>query len=184
MKDIWTQINENIVFQGGPFQLADIKSSDLLRLQPYGIQISADGLRPVLLLRDEKNEHTMPVTLNPLEAGVAITQSNKSIAPTSPHKVTELLLETLKIKFESCIFVEIKGPHLLVDLKLFNHPTHKNLRVRADEAMSLCLHLGTPIFATADFMARTRVMSAQLDGTSKEFMAKTELLTKNHKYMM
>lgn len=161
-----------------------VLDKDLLKLQPYGLQVSADGLRPLLLLRDEKNEHTMPVGLNPLEAGVALAQSNKTIAPTSPHKVMELLLESLKLKIESCVFVEVRGVQLIVELKVVGRSKLSLLKVRADEAMSLCLHLNVPIYATAEYMSQARVINVKTEGQMKDLLANPELFSKNHKYIM
>ena len=179
-----TPLADQIFFLGGPFAPEKVNEKDLLKLSAYGIQLSADGLRPVLLLRDEKHEHTMPVMLNPLEAGVALTQSNKNIAPTTPHKVTEALLESLQITFEACVFMELQGGHQYVHLRMKNHPSRDYLRVRADEAMSLCLYFNVPMFATADYMARSRVLTAQAEGAFKGLLAHPEVFAKTHKFIM
>jgi len=178
------QPNNQFIF---PLQNSDefhMDDRDLLKLVPFGIQLSADGMRPVLILKDEKGEHTMPVPLNPLEAGIALTQSNKAIAPTTAHRVTELLLEALNIKIEQCVFAELKGSYQYVRLVVSGHPELKFLKVRADEAMSLCLHLNVPMYATASFMARSRVLTAEMTGVMKGVMANPEVLAKTHKYVM
>jgi len=166
---------------GDEFQMDD---RDLLKLIPFGIQLSADGMRPVLILKDEKAEHSMPVPLNPLEAGIALTQSNKTIAPATAHRVTEVLFEALNIKIQQCVFVELKGAYQYVHLILTGHPAVKLIKVRADEAMSLCLHLNVPIYATASFMARSRVLTSEMTGIMKGVVANPEIMAKTHKYVM
>jgi hypothetical protein len=157
---------------------------DLIRLKAYGLSMSDDFARPFLLLKDEKHDYTLPVAVNPLEAGVALSQANKSVAPTTPHKFTELLLESLQIQIEKCVFVEIKGHFQYVELTLKNHPSKKSLKVRADEAMSLCLHLDIPMYASKEYVARSRVMNAEMDGVSQDLKAHPSLLQKNHPYIM
>lgn len=157
---------------------------DLIRLRAYGLSVSDDFARPFLLLKDEKHDYTLPVAVNPLEAGVALTQANKSVAPTTPHKFTQLLMESLNVQIEKCVFVEIKGHFQYVRLFLKNHPTETSLKVRADEAMSLCLHLDIPLYASKEFMARSRVMNAEMDGMSQDLKAHPSLLQKSHPYIM
>lgn len=176
--------SSNFQYQSDAFFEFNTNDQDLIKLIPFGVQLSADGLRPLLILKDEKGESTMPVTLNALEAGVALTQSNKNIAPTTPHRVTELLLESLNLKIESCVFIEIKGAYQYVQLKLSGHPTVKFIKVRADEAMSFCLHFNVPLFATKDFMARSRVLTAEQVGVAKGILANPEVLNKTHRYVM
>jgi hypothetical protein len=162
----------------------NLNDQDLVKLIPYGVQLAPDGVRPMLLLKDEKGELTLPVALNPLEAGVTLTQSNKSIAPVTPHRVTEILMEGLNISPESCLFVEIRGSHQYVRLNIKGHPDLKFIKVRADEAMSFCLHFNVPIFATKSYIARSRVLVADTQGQAQGILANPQILTKNHKYMM
>ncbi len=156
----------------------------MIKLIPYGIQIAPDGHRPMLLLKDEKGELTLPVALNPLEAGVTLTQSNKSIAPVTPHKVTQILMEGLNLNFESCIFVELKGAHQYVRLNINGHPDLKFIKVRADEAMSFCLHFNVPMYASRNYIARSRVLTTDNRNKMQQIMENPDLLVKNHKYVM
>jgi hypothetical protein len=52
---------------------------------------------------------------------------------------------------------------------LSGHPKTNSIKLRADEAMSLCLHLGTPIFATKNFIGRSRVMNAEVQSNQSGF---------------
>jgi len=159
-------------------------SEDLVELFPFGVSIANEIQRPFLLLKDKKEELTLPVAINPLEAGVTLTQSSQQLIPTTPHKFAELLLESLDIKIEKCIFSEIKGHYQYVRLYLENHPRYGSLRLRADEAMSLCLHMKTPIFATRAFIQKSKVMSAEIEGLSKGLEGHRALFANHHPYLM
>ncbi|WP_413587559.1 bifunctional nuclease family protein [Bdellovibrio sp. HCB274] len=139
---------------------------DLVQLFPYGLSVTGDISRPFLLLKDESHAHTLPVAVSPIEAGVALSQTNKSIAESTPHKFTELLMQSLGIEVRQAVFVEIKGANQYVRLYLTGHPKTNSIKVRADEAMSLCLHLGTPIFATRNYIGRSKVMNAAVESNS------------------
>jgi bifunctional DNase/RNase len=146
------------------------KNRSWIKLLPYAVQMSADGRRPILILKDHSGTHSLPVPLNPLEAGIALTQSNKSIAPLSPHKVTESLLQSLKIQFSSCVFSEIKGSYQYVTLTMKKDKSKTEvgpLKVRADEAMSFCLHFNIPLYATQTFMDRSRTLAFEVQDSSQ-----------------
>jgi hypothetical protein len=178
------KLDSHIVFSADLSEETPFLEKDLIRLRPYGLSVSTDFARPFLLLKDENHDYTLPVAINPLEAGVALTQANKSVAPTTPHRFTEVLLESLQMQIERCVFVEIKGHFQFVRLFLKNHPTQKTLKVRADEAMSLCLHLDIPIYASKEYIAKSRVMNAEMDGVSADIKAHPSIMQKNHPYVM
>lgn len=173
-----------VVFQSQHFEEHKISDDDLIRLFPYGLSLNQDPSRPMLILRDEKSQHTLPVFVSQIEAGVALQQSNLQTSPTTPHKVTELLLESLHIKIEKCVFTAIKDHHQYVRLFFDGHPRNGSLKVKAEEAMSLCLHLNVPIFATKKFMNRSRVMSAELEGLTQGLKLNPAILMKTHEYLI
>lgn len=174
----------NFVFSTELLEKTSFVEKDLIRLKVYGLSVNNDFARPFLLLKDEAHEYTLPVAVNPLEAGVALSQANKAVAPTTPHRFTEALMESMHMQVEKCIFVEIKGHYQYVRIYLKNHPTQKSLKLRADEVMSLCLHLDIPIYASKEYIDKSRVMSADLAEASADLKAHPGLLQKNHPYIM
>lgn len=173
-----------IVFQSEHFEEHKISEKDLIRLHPYGLSLNQDPSRPILLLRDDLSQHTLPVFLTPIEAGVTMQQSSLQSLPTTPHKVTELLLESLNIKIEKCVFVAIKDHHQYVRIYFENHPSQGSIKVKAEEAMSLCLHMNAPIYATKKFMNKSRVMSAEIEGLSQGLKLNPAVMMKTHEYLI
>lgn len=157
---------------------------DLVQLFPFGISISDDINRPFLLLKDEKHEHTLPVSIAPIEAGVTLSQNNKAKAPVTPHRFTELLLQSLNIKILQCVFVEIKGNSQYVRLYMAGHPYTNSIKLKADEAMSLCLQLDIPIFASKKFISKSKILGSELEGVKQGLNVNPNLLTNNHPYIM
>lgn len=178
------KVDSQIVFSDSILEEKNFVEKDLVRLRPYGLSVSTDFARPFLLLKDEEHKYTLPVAVNPLEAGVALSQANKAVAPTTPHRFTELLLETLHMQIEKCVFVELKGHFQFVRLFMKNHPTQDSIKIRADEVMSLCLHLDIPIYASKEYIAKSRVMNAEMDGVSADIKAHPGIIQKNHPYIM
>lgn len=178
------KVDSQFVFSAELPEEKSFVEKELIRLKAYGLSVSTDFARPFLLLKDDDHQYTLPVAVNPLEAGVALSQANKSVAPTTPHRFTQVLLDSLHMHIEKCVFVEIKGHYQFVRLYLKNHPTQETLKLRADEAMSLCLHLDIPIYASKEYIAKSRVMNAEMDGVSADIKAHPSILQKNHPYIM
>ena len=181
--DLNQMLSGNIFFQSSGDE-ETFHQDELILLKPFGISLSTDPHQPFLLLKDERQELTLPVAINPLEAGVTLSHSNKSVAPTSPYKFTGELLKSLNIELKQCVFVQIKGPVQFVRVYLTGHPTTNSLKLRADEAMSLCLHFSVPIFATKAFINKSKLMNAQIEGLTKGLLKNHKLFVKNHPYVM
>lgn len=136
---------------------------DLIQLLPYGLSMTTDAARPVLLLRDEAHAYTLPVALSPIEAGISLSQSNKLLRESSPHKFAATLMSSLGIDIKQAVFVEIKGADQYLRLYMSGHPRMSSVKLRAEEVMSLCLYLDVPLYATKNFIGRSRVMAATLE---------------------
>lgn len=68
-----------IIFSQPSQEEESFHQNDLVRLFPYGLSVSTDAMRPFLLLKDEAHQYTLPVAVSPIDAGVALSQSDKEI---------------------------------------------------------------------------------------------------------
>lgn len=138
----------------------DFYESDLVELKPFGLSLTNEMSRPFMIFKDLKTEEmTLPVPLTPIEAGVTLAQSTVNQVPISPHRFLEMMLSSLDIKIEKCVFMEIKGLNQSVRLFMNGHPKYNSLKIKASEAISLCLHLKVPFFATREFIKKSKQMS-------------------------
>ena len=170
MKEVldFENFKAQIVFANETQEEETFHQSELVQLFPYGLSVSTDATRPFLLLKDEGHQYTLPVAVSAIDAGVALSQSNRMILESSPHKFTGVLLNSLGIEIKQAVFVEIKGAHQYLRLYISGHPQTNSVKLRADEAMSLCLYLGVPLFATKGFIGRSRVMNAETEGAAQK----------------
>lgn len=178
------EMRPDFLFSKPQDERVDFDEKDLIELMPYGLSLTNDASRPFLILKDKTGEYTLPVGINQLEAGVTLTQSAHSAPPVTLHKFSETLLSSLNIKLERCVFVEIKGVHQYVRVYMENHPMYSSLKFRADEVMSLCIHLKIPIFATKNYILRSKDMSAEVVGIARGLAENPLSLIKPHQYLM
>lgn len=177
-------INPDFLFSKPQDERVDFDDKDLILLKPYGLSLSNEASRPFLILKDASGEYILPVAINQLEAGVTLTQSSNASAPVTMHKFSEALLTSLDIKIERAVFVEIKGVHQFVRVYMNNHPMYQSMKFRADEVMSLCIHMKIPIFATKAYINKSKVMSAEIVGIAKGLQDNPSLLNRHHTYLM
>lgn len=184
MKDIldFNHLKAQVIFAQQSDEEETFHQKDLVRLFPYGLSVTTDVSRPLLLLKDEAHQYTLPVAVSPIDAGVALSQSNKTILQSSPHKFTALLMSSMGIEIKQAVFVEIKGSHQYLRLYLSGHPQMSSMKLRADEAMSLCLYLDVPLYATKNFIGRSRIMSAELESGAQN-LQNVGLLDKGTGYL-
>lgn len=156
---------------------------DLVQLFPYGLSLNNPSARPYLLLKNATQDLTLPVALNPVEAGVSLAQGSQASLAATPHRFTQLLMNTLGIEPRQCVFVQIKGVHQYVRIYFGGHPATNSIKLRADEAMSLCLATEIPLFATRSFIARSKVLTAEIESLGKNLKSTPQILTRNQTYL-
>ena len=168
------------------FETQVFENEDLHPLEPLGISIGPDSLRPILLLKSTLNSQILPVGLSPLEAGITLGQSTQTQSPIHTHRVLQDLLGTLGWSMERAVFCEIKGPHQKVKIYFSNKKGSAEsleLVFRADEAMSVCLHLSVPLFAPMAFIRASRELTSDLTDLALGLSGKPGMLTRKHIYM-
>lgn len=179
-----TTLSADILFSKPQDENVNFIESDLVELFAYGLSLANDAGRPFMILKDKSGEMTLPVPINQIEAGVTLTQSAHSTGQITTHKFSERLLESLDIKLERCVFVEIKGIHQYVRVYMKGHSQYQSMKFRADEVMSLCLHLKVPIFATQNFIMRSKHMSAEIVNLAQNASENAWASIKTHTYLM
>jgi len=162
------------------FMLLPTESSDsesMVQVKPFGIHVATDGMKPVLLLKDEVSGMTLPVHVSPVDAAVAIALSNPQTNPVassgSPHRFATEILASLQVKVVKAKLLDVEKGVQLMTFELENHPHLTSLKVRADECMSFCLQLQIPIFASQKFIQESRVLiqtqQLQVQATGTQF---------------
>lgn len=154
--------------------------TDLIELFPYGVTMSVDQTRPVMIFKDESEKVVMPVWLSPLDAGIAMSQSSKNQNLGSPHNLTSKVFEALGLQLESCYFDELVGSIQYVKLHFKGSRKLKTLKIKADEAMSFCLKTDCKYFASHDLIEDCKLVQLEFDENQK---MKKDLLRNRHPYL-
>jgi hypothetical protein len=164
-------------------EVVSFSDNDLIQIFPFGLSVGHEMAHPIMIFKSNKGDTTLPVLINSLEAGVTLAQANKGIAPLSPHKATQQIFSSLGVKIEKCIFVEVKSNAQYVKIFFTENTNQKTIKVKASDAISLCLHLEVPIFTTKEVVIKSRVLVAEADELKRKFSVRNKSSQRSHPYM-
>lgn len=158
---------------------------DLIPLFPFGVSLAPDLNDTFLFLKDKTQNLTLPVLVNPIEASLILAHLNVAadLQLIQPHSVLTTMLKTLGVGLLQCVFVQTKGTKQLVRLYFNGHPDANSIKVYADQAMSLCIALRVPVYATLNFINQSKVVQVQREGLTKNMIEKQKLLLKNSTFL-
>lgn len=131
-----------------------------IEMFPYGLVVAGDHARPVMIFKDKNGQRVLPVWMNPVHAGLAV--SHNAMSDVSPHNLTLKILRPLGIDLKKCYFKEVRGHHQLVQLSFVGDDRLTRVEARADEAISLCLNSRARFFATSEFIEQCRVLEGEI----------------------
>ncbi len=158
---------------------------DLIALFPFGVSLAPDLSDTFFFLKNKDQNLTLPVLVNPIEASLILAQLNVAaeLQMVQPHSVLNNMLKTLGVGLLQCVFVQTKGNRQLVRLYFNGHPAANSIKVYADQAMSICIAMRVPIFATLNFINQSKVVQVQAEGLTKNMIEKQKMLLKNSTYL-
>lgn len=131
-----------------------------IEMFPYGMVVAGDQARPVMIFKDKNGQRVLPVWMNPVHAGLAV--SHNAMSDVSPHNLTLKILRPLGVDLKKCYFKEVRGHHQLVQLAFVGDERLTRVEARADEAISLCLNSRARFFATSEFIEQCRVLEGEI----------------------
>lgn len=133
--------------------------TDVLELEAFGLSTGMDRSRPVMLFREKGGESMLPVWMSPVDAGITISQNAFAI---TPHDVALNVLKELGMGVESCRFTEVKGHQQYVEIKFSGSKKVKEMKFRADHAISFCLQARARFFCTREYLETCREIDVDL----------------------
>lgn len=160
---------------------------NLIELKPYGLAASLDPGRPVLIFKSTCEKHTVGVPLSPLEAGISVTQNHHQGTASSPHGLSLKALTALGVKPVRCIFKEVRGHFLYVDVEFDGNEKLTRLESRADEAISFCIRSGAGFYSTVETIQACKeleVSNLQSDPAAQARLHLFGRVKNKHPYLM
>jgi bifunctional DNase/RNase len=139
-----------------------VPRDEWIEMFPYGIAVGPGEIRPVMIFKDATEKRVLPIWLSPVDAGIAVSQSEASHVTASPHHLTWKILKPLGVRLEKCFFTEVKGAFQFVRLEFSGSKKLLSLESRADEAISFCLSTQCRFYTKVEFIERCRVLEGEM----------------------
>lgn len=133
---------------------------NLIELKPYGLAAGLEVGRPVLIFRSTCEKHSVGVPLSPLEAGISVAQNHYAGVTSSPHGLALKTLKAFGARPVRCIFKEVRGHFLYVDVEFDGSEKITRIESRADEAISFCIRSGVSFFASLEVIQMCKQLEA------------------------
>jgi bifunctional DNase/RNase len=181
--DVHQILGGNLIFAEQSSEEEVFHQDELIQLFPFGVSITPDILNPFVLLKDKSLDLTLPVAIHPIEASSVLSFGNKTQVPYNPHAFLKQILSSLDIKVLQCVFVQLKGPKQFVRIYFQGHDKLNSIKVQADQAISLCISMDVPIFATKKIINQSKLLNVQIEGVTKRLIENQKTIVRNSSYI-
>ena len=167
----------------------------LFELKPMGISITGADSKPLLLLRDDSGEMSMPLPITQLEAQILMNLTGKGITLANPYAATEHLLKWAGLKVNRCEFYLESSSSPLMARLCFAAPSEEGVSLlplnsepvcllKAEMVVALCLQLNVPMYASRDVIWSARKHSVDLQESQDPLSIFQGAAFRPHHYLM
>lgn len=130
-----------------------MKKAEVFEVFPFGVTLGLDVSRPILIFRSRDEDRVVPIALSTVEAGLAVWSESDG----SPHALAIKVLEDSGLKVTKCTFIALHEHEPFVEVEFRRVGERKQkLRLRADQAVSYCLHARVRFYCSMEFFRQNR----------------------------
>jgi len=138
-----------------------------------GLMIDPATNMPIVILRDELGERTLPIWVGPVEAN-AIAMQVENVAPPRPmtHDLVRGILTDLGASLTRVIISDLREGTYYAYLQLKRGDDVLFVDARPSDALALSLRSGAPVFVESKVMERSRTADASNTEADNERLQK------------
>lgn len=119
-----------------------------------GVTLDPVTKTPVVLLKDEKEELTLPIWVGLLEATSMATElEGVKMARPMTHDLLKRIVEEVGASVSRIIVTDLRENTFYAEIELMVGDRRHSLDARPSDAISLALRTGCPIFVARDVLA-------------------------------
>jgi bifunctional DNase/RNase len=124
---------------------------------------------PIVILRDEDGQRTLPIWVGPVEAN-AIALQIENVAPPRPmtHDLLRNLLAGLDARLERVIISDLKDGTFYAYLELIRDGEVVFVDARPSDALALSIRTKAPVFVDTSVLDQARTVEISSDQVDRE----------------
>ena len=134
-----------------------------------GLMIDPVTNMPIVILRDEDNQRTLPIWVGPVEAN-AIALQIENVAPARPmtHDLLRNTLEDLGATLERVVISDLKDGTFFAYLQLRHAGQPLFIDSRPSDAIALSLRAKAPVFVDLKVLDEARSVDISSDQADRD----------------
>jgi bifunctional DNase/RNase len=131
-----------------------LDDKDLIQMTVGGVTLDPVTKTPVVLLKDEREEYTLPIWVGLLEATAMATElEGVKMARPMTHDLLKRIVEEVGASVARIVVTDLRENTFYAEIELMVGGRLHSLDARPSDAISLALRTGCPIFVSRDVIA-------------------------------
>lgn len=141
----------------------------LIEMFIKGLMIDPVTNMPIVILRDEDGQRTLPIWVGPVEAN-AIALQIENVAPPRPmtHDLLKNLLQDLGGRLVRVIISDLKDSTFYAYLEIDRDGDRLFVDSRPSDALALSIRAKAPVFVETQVLDRARSVDVSSDEADRE----------------
>jgi bifunctional DNase/RNase len=141
----------------------------LIEMFIKGVMIDPVTNMPIIILRDDAGERTLPIWVGPVEAN-AIALQIENVAPPRPmtHDLLSQAIASLGATLTRVVIADLRDGTFYAYLQLDREGETTYLDARPSDAIALALRTRSPVFVETGVMDQARTVDVSPDQADRE----------------
>jgi bifunctional DNase/RNase len=141
----------------------------LIEMFIKGLMIDPVTNMPIVILRDEAGQRTLPIWVGPVEAN-AIALQIENVAPPRPmtHDLLRQVLTDLGATVSRVIISDLQGGTFFAYLQLDRSGEMFYIDARPSDALALSLRVKAPVFVETSVLDQARTVDVSTENADRE----------------
>ena len=134
-----------------------------------GVMIDPVTNMPIIILRDDAGQRTLPIWVGPVEAN-AIALQIENVAPPRPmtHDLLNLAIASLGASIARVVISDLRDGTFYASLELTRDGERLYLDARPSDAIALSLRAKAPVYVETTVLDQARSVDATPDQADRE----------------
>jgi len=146
-----------------------VEDKDLIQMTVGGVTLDPVTKTPVVLLKDEREEVTLPIWVGLLEATAMATElEGVKMARPMTHDLLKRIVEEVGASVSRIVVTDLRENTFYAEIELLVGGRRHSLDARPSDAISLALRTGCPIFVSKDVIAASSTKDEAADDEEME----------------
>jgi len=133
-----------------------------MQVSKLGIDLIAHD--PVIILTDETEKHSLPITIGVFEAtAIALAIEGTQVSRPTSHDLMKSIIDSLQATLESVVITETKNNTFYAVMNLKRGEEEIKIDARPSDCIAVALRTGSPIYAEESVLKAESIKEAGFD---------------------